>query len=164
MPVVEMFFDYSCPYCLRGHNDLVTVIADYPQIQMKWMPCEAHPRPEPGPHIDLALQGMLFARDNGADLWAFHERMYDAVIRRRIDREDIAQLADAVRDLVDAEAFAKALREGKYAKEQQGINDYAYEESGVWAVPSFRMEGKKLDALEGVGVTQAQIRALFDQA
>ena len=164
MPVVEMFFDYSCPYCLRGHEYLLEVIGDYPSIQMHWQPCEAHPRPEPGPHVDLAIQGMLFARDAGADLWAFHERMYDAILRKRIDRENIDALAEAVGDLVDKEAFKKALRDGVYAKEQLGINDHAYEESGVWAVPSFRMGEHKLDAVEGVGITKEKLRAFFDLA
>lgn len=39
--------------------------------------------------------------------------------------------------------------------------DYAYEQSGVWAIPSYRMDGKKLDAREGVGVPKEQLKAFL---
>lgn len=166
MPVMEMFFDYSCPYCLKGHNSLLELIKDYPQITMKWCPCEAHPRPEPGPHSDLCLQALLFAIDEGADQWAFHKRMYDAFFgeKKLADRESIDEIAAHVADLVDADKLKAALQSKKYEEAQQGINDYAYEQSGVWAVPSFRMDGHKLDAVEGVGVTTQQLKDFMDLA
>ena len=41
-------------------------------------------------------------------------------------------------------------------------NCYAYAQSGVWAVPAYRMEGRKLDSLEGVGITKAQLEAFLE--
>jgi len=59
--------------------------------------------------------------------------------------------------LLDPGDFLNALCGRKYVKMVNDANDYAYEQSGVWAVPSYRMDGKKLDAVEGVGVTRAQL-------
>ncbi len=162
MPKLEVFYDYSCPYCLKGHDSLVELIGDYPDIQIDWKPCEAHPEPEPGPHSDLTLQGTLFALEHGADIWAYHRKMYEALLKDKIDRENIDALANYMKDIVNAEDFCQALKSGKYKKVQMAINDYAYEESGVWAVPSYRFGDKKLDAVEGVGVTTEQLRKFFD--
>ncbi|MDR1669694.1 MAG: DsbA family protein, partial [Oscillospiraceae bacterium] len=43
---LEVFFDYACPYCRRGHEDLTALLPKHPDIEVVWRPCEAHPRPE----------------------------------------------------------------------------------------------------------------------
>jgi len=165
MNELEVFFDYTCPYCLRGHEYLVELLPLYPQIEVVWRPCEAHPRPERyGRHSDLCIQGMFFAMDQGVDLWTYHERMYRAAQKDRIDIEDIHVLADSVRDLLDADAFARSLETGEYARGQKAANQYAFGQSGVWAVPSYRMNGSKLDSIEDVGVTKKQLAAFMDLA
>jgi len=30
---LEVFFDYACPYCLRGHEDLLELLPQYPQVE-----------------------------------------------------------------------------------------------------------------------------------
>ena len=163
MPQLEVFFDYACPYCLKGHQYLLELMPEFPHIEVVWRPCEAHPRPERyGPHSDLCIQGMFFADERGADLWAYHERMYDLALGRQVNIEDIGALAAHVADLLDANAFRDALSGGQYRGIQQKGNAYAYEESGVWAVPAYRMNGRRLDSVEGVGVTKAQLRAFLD--
>ena len=162
MRKMEVFFDYACPYCLRGHEHLLAVIGGHPDVEPDWRPCEAHPRPETyGPHSDLCIRGMFFARDHGIDLWAYHDRMYRLALTDHIDIEDIDALSEGVADLLDAKAFRAALRSGAYVDELNRSNDHAYEESGVWAVPSYRMEGKKLDAVEGIGVSKRQLDAFM---
>lgn len=34
MPMLEVFFDYACPYCLRGHKYLFELLPQYPQIEI----------------------------------------------------------------------------------------------------------------------------------
>ena len=155
--ILEIFFDYACPYCLRGHEYLVELIRGS-QIEPVWCPCEAHPRPENyGPHSDLCIQGMFFALEQGADIWAYHEIMYRAALKDNIDIENIYALAACVEGLLDPDMFCTAISSGKYRKALVHANDYAYEKSGVWTVPAYRMNGRKLDSVEGVGVTKAQL-------
>jgi predicted DsbA family dithiol-disulfide isomerase len=159
MPVMQIFYDYECPYCRRGYEYLLEFIGKHPEIEIEWRPVEAHPRPENhSPHTDLCVQSFYIARDLGADLSAFHRVMFQAVSveRRNVERVDV--LAGIVKDLVDADKFRAILESGKYTRQVTENNDLAYEQSGVWAVPAFRMEGRKLDALEGVGVTREQVR------
>lgn len=164
-PALHVFFDYACPYCLAAHDHLAQLLPRYPGLATRWHPCEAHPRPDRcGPHSDLCIQGMFFARDQGADLWAWHRRMYAACLEDRVDVEDPDALARYAADLVDAAALAAALREGRYRAELAAANRLAYEESGVWAVPAYRMEGRRLDAVEDVGVSRAQLEAFLDSA
>lgn len=160
-----MFFDYACPYCLRAHEYLTELMPQYPDVSIVWRPCEAHPRPDRyGPHSDLCIQGYFFVRENGADVLAYHDRMYRAALKDRIDIESIDVLTDSVRDLVDADAFRLALQQGTYQKALAESNRLAFERSGVWVVPAYRMEGRKIDAVENVGVSKEQLRRFLDQA
>ena len=157
MSQLEFFFDYSCPYCLHGYRDLTELLPKYPRAELVWRPVEAHPRPEDWIHSDLCVQALLFALENGIDPFAFSARMFQAIYEDKVEIEDAAALAECFRELLDADALLAALREGRYLRQNLDMNDYAYEESGVWAVPSYRMDGRKLDAVEGVGVTKKQL-------
>lgn len=162
---LEVFFDYACPYCFRAHGYLTELMPQYPQLGIVWRPCEAHPRPDRyGPHSDLCIQGYFFALENGADALAYHDRMYRAALIDRIDIESVDALADFVRDLVDADAFRLALRQGTYQKALAEANRLAFERSGVWVVPAYRMEGQKIDSVENIGVSKEQLRRFLSQA
>lgn len=162
---LEVFFDYSCPYCMQSHEYLKTLTPQFPDIEITWNPCEAHPRPDRyGPHSDLCIRGMFFARDAGADLWSYHEIMYTAALRERIDIEDINVLAQRVAGLLDAQAFANALSGGRYIEELAVSNRYAFGRSSVWAVPAYRMNGRKLDAVENIGVSRQQLEKFLQNA
>ena len=163
MAKLEVFFDYACPYCLRAYEYLMALLPQHPDIEVVWRPCEAHPRPETyGPHTDLCVRGMFYARDHGVNLEAYHQRIFAAALTKREDIEDPEVIAKNVSTLMDADALATALREGAYEAELAKANAYAYEESGVWAVPAYRMGDRKLDAVENVGVKKSQLQAFLD--
>lgn len=163
--ILEVFFDYACPYCLEGHIYLKELLPDFPEIDVVWRPCEAHPRPEDwGPHTDLCARGMFIAQEKGADLWAYHDAAYKAGVSDKADIENAGVLAGYTDGILDAGAFCGALNAGAYEKELEAANDYAYEQSGVWTVPAYRMNGKRLDAVGGVGVTKAQLKAFLSGA
>ena len=64
MRALEVYFDYACPYCYKGHEYLVELLPLHPDIEVVWRPCEAHPRPERyGMHSDLCIQGLFYAYD-----------------------------------------------------------------------------------------------------
>ena len=162
MSKLEVFFDYACPYCLKGHEYLEEVIKLYPSVEIVWCPCEAHPRPETyGPHSDLCIQGMFYAKEKGVDLWDYHILMYKAALEDKIDIESVDALAEAVRGLLDPDEFRTVIQSGRFAQDVLNANDYAYEQSGVWAVPAYRMNGKKLDSAEGIGVTKEQLKGFL---
>jgi predicted DsbA family dithiol-disulfide isomerase len=162
---LEVFFDYACPYCFQAYRHLTELIPDYPDVDIIWRPCEAHPRPERyGLHSDLCIQGYFFAAENGVDVWAYHDCMYRAALKEHVNIEDIDALSDFVRDLVDADAFRLALRQGIYSRALAESNELAFERSGVWVVPAYRLEGRKLDAVENIGVSKEQLRRFLDNA
>ena len=163
MSKLEVFFDYACPYCLIGHNHLIDLLPDFPDLEVVWRPCESHPRPEKyGMHSDLCIQGMFFVVDNGVDLWTYHERAYSLILKRRMNVENIDILTECFSDLLDAKALREALKSGKYRKVQQKANRYAFEQSGVWVVPAYRMGGRRLDSVEDVGVSKEHLRAFLE--
>jgi predicted DsbA family dithiol-disulfide isomerase len=164
MATMQIFYDYECPFCKLGYEYLGEYIGNHPEIEIEWRPVEAHPRPETHlPHTDLSCQSYYIARELGADMPKFHAAMFQAVAGERRDVEKPDVLVDIVKGLVDGAKFKAVLESGKYAKQIDENNDLAYEQSGVWAVPAFRMNGKKLDAAEGIGVTKEQIKVFLEQ-
>ena len=87
--------------------------------------------------------------------------MYQAALKERIDIENIDALTEYVGDLVDADDFRLSLQLGTYRGKLDESNKLAFENSGVWAVPAYRMGTLKLDAVENVGVSKEQIRHLL---
>lgn len=158
MNQLEVFFDYACPFCFRAHGYLRELLPQFPRIEVVWRPCEAHPRPDPyGPHSELCIQGFFYAREHGADLWDYHDRMFRAALGDRVNLENPDALAAAVEGLLDPGEFRGSLLSGEYLAAQHEANCYAYDQSGVWAVPAYRMGGGRLDSVENVGVTKAQL-------
>ena len=87
--------------------------------------------------------------------------MYRAALIERADIEDPAVVARAAAPLLDAGALEQALRGGRYERELQKANAYAFDRSGVWAVPAYRMDGRRLDARENIGVTRGELAAFL---
>jgi len=143
------------------------VLPGFPSVEILWRPVEAHPKTEEPwhkPYADLAVQGALFVRDAGGDELAYHERVYRAVFEDRLAADDIAVLAQCAQDIgVDHLAFEEALNSANFEKTQREANDYAYEHNKVWAVPTFVCGDKRLDAVEGVGVTKAQLKTFLTE-
>lgn len=165
MTKLEIFYDHTCPYCYRGLACFARLLPDYPMADIAWRPVEAHPKveePEHKPYADLAVMGAFFARDHGVDMAAYNERVFDMYFNQHKKVDDPLVLADAVAPLgIDKEAFAAALADGTYSAALADANDYAYETNKVWAVPTFIFGGKRLDAREGVGVTEEQLAAFL---
>jgi len=162
MRKMEMFFDYSCPYCLIGHDYLVELMPDFPDVEVIWRPCEAHPRPEEYErYSDLTVGGLLYAFEKNIDLMEFHKRMYHAACKDGVDIEDPVALSKVFEGLLDTDDLAQALKSGKYTQAILDANDYTYEQNDVWFVPAFRMDGKKLNAEGGIGITKEQLKTFM---
>lgn len=160
---LEVFFDYACPFCYRAYQSLKELIPEFPNINIIWQLCEAHPRPDRyGPHSDLCIQGYFYAKEHGVDAFSYHDRMFQATMVDRIDIEDLELLTNYVQDLVDANDFRLALQQGSYSKALMEANELAYQQNGVWAVPAYRCVGKKLDAVENVGVTKQELQRFLE--
>ena len=159
---LHVFFDYICPFCLRAHKYLMELIPDYPNVAVVWHPCESHPRPDRyGSHSDLCIQGYFYAVDNGINILEYHDRMYQAAQKDHVNIEDMDALSEYVSDLVDPDDFRLSLQQETYRDKLDESNKLAFENSGVWAVPAYRMGALKLDAVENVGVSKEQIRHLL---
>ena len=164
MPILEVFFDYACPYCMRGHEYLTELLPEYPDIEIAWRPCEAHPRPEQyGRHTDLCARGMFYAQEHSSDLMEYHRRMYRAAVTERADIEDLHVISELMDGLLDCNAFHTAMLQGTYVNELRENNRLAWETYDFPAVPSYRMNGKTLKSEPGVGVSKRQLAGFLEQ-
>lgn len=156
---LEVFFDYICPFCYRGHKNLLNLKARYPQLEVIWRPCESHPRPEWAPiHSDMAIQGMYFIRDHQGDLWHYHDLAFGAVFERQKDISNLDQLAAMSAECgVDPDAFKAALSENRYGKEVEDGNRCAWGEHGLTAVPSYLSGSHFIGSQNGVLVTEKEL-------
>jgi len=164
MTKLEVFFDYACPFCLRGYEYLTELLPSYPGIEVEWHPCEAHPRPEHyGLHTDLCARGMFFVLDNDADLSEYHRRTYRAGVKEHANIEDLEVVSSLADGLVDRTAFYQAILQGAYVDDLNENNRLAWEAYDFPAVPSYRMNGKLLKSIPGVGVNKQQLADFIGQ-
>ena len=144
MKKVEVFFDYNCPYCLKGHEQLVDFVRDKPELEIIWHPCEisvykdnfAGKKP-----TDISLQGMFFAADNNLDLWHYHQKVYDMIFKDRTYTQNIDSFVSAFEGFLDTEALRQAFKSGKYVNKVRDSNQFAFKKTGVNVVPTYRTDG-----------------------
>ena len=104
MAGVQFFYDYECPYCKKGCEDLLEILPSFSnsKIEIEWTPIEAHPGPESQrPHTDLCIQAFYAAEELGADMAAFHKTLFQAVSVERQNVEDGEVLAKVLKGIVD---------------------------------------------------------------
>lgn len=162
---LEVFFDYVCPYCRRGIIEFMDMLPEFPDLRIKWVSCEAHPRPEfARVHSDLAIQALLFLEAQGGDLIKFNRLVYQAHFaeRRRID--DVRVLAELAAVCgADPAALTAALTENRYAKQVEANNRLVWEELGLEAVPSYRYGDKIIGSGNGQLVSNDELRAFLKE-
>jgi len=147
---------------------LSEVLPKYPNVEILWKPVEAHPRheePDHRPYVDLIVQGCLYIQETGGDELAFTNRVYKAHFDENLNVEDISVLVKCAAEsgVADITAFETALKNATYEKAMLDANDYAYEQKGVWAVPTFVCGDIRLDAVGGIGITKQQLDEFFEK-
>lgn len=145
MKRLEVFFDYNCPYCKMGHEQLLAFLPARPGLALVWHPCEiSFFKKTRGAAPDIGLQAALFAAERGADMLALHTRMYGLALEEKAGAKDIGALAGALKDLLDESALKEALESGAYARKLEESNRLAFNELGVHVVPTYRADGGPL--------------------
>ena len=158
MRKLEVFFDYICPFCFKGHGYLMELLQNYPGIEIEWRPCEAHPRPETyGRHSDLCARTMYFALAHGADPAEYHRLMFQAAFTDQADIEDINTIVKITEGLLDGDGLRNALAGNQFEDSLLENNRLAWEIYRFPAVPSYRLDGKILKSKAGIGVTKTQL-------
>ena len=155
MKKLEVYFDYLCPYCYKGHHNLLELLPKHPDVEVVWMPCEAHPRPEVrNIYTDIAMMGMFFLRDNGGNVALYNDLVYEAHFTHHqpVDNHDVLT-AVAVQCGADADAFRQALADGRYNDEVLQANIHAWGDLEWEAVPSYVCNGAKIGSHGGVLVS-----------
>lgn len=116
--VLEVYFDYACPYCYRSYKDLKQLRCKYPDLSVAFMPCEAHPRPDCyGPHSDLCIRGMYFAKEQGTDLWAYHDRVYQAIYEDGVIIDQVETFSQVMGGLLSIPELKQVLYSERYKME-----------------------------------------------
>ena len=163
MSKLEVFFDYTCPFCFKGHGYLMELLQKYPDIEIEWRSCEAHPRPETyGRHSDLCVRAMYFALTHRADLAEYHRVMFQAAFTDRADIEDINTIVKITKGLLEEDELRSALEGNQFEDKLLENNLLAWEVYRFPAVPSYRLDGKILESKEGVGVSKTQLDDFLD--
>lgn len=161
---LEIYFDYACPYCIKGYQLLTEILPKYPDLVVEWLPCEAHPRPERhGLHSDLCARGMYIAAETLDDLSVYHEKIFNTIHHNHIDIENPEIVASTVKNFLDPDHFLKLLSEGKYISELNANNQDAWFTHQFSAVPSLVMNGEKLVSVENIGLSRQAIIDFIDK-
>ena len=170
MAKFQIFYDYECPFCRKGYEDLMDLLPAYSIGEIEWRPIEAHPRPENAwPHTDLCVEAYYTALELGADMDAFKRIMFRVAATERQNVEKGEVLAQALKGILDSGKFLEILKNKKYAFKVNENNSLAYDVMDVWYVPAFRFSANnskdilRLDARGGIGVSRKEIKNFLDK-
>ena len=143
MRKLEVFFDYNCPYCYKGHLSLLGFVKDKPDLEIVWHPCEISFFKDRSSKsgADLSLQGMFFAAENDVDLWKYHSRVYELKFDREVNTRDIHAFVRGLEDILDSDSLRKSLESGKYSERLKASNQFSFIQTGVHVVPTYRADG-----------------------
>jgi predicted DsbA family dithiol-disulfide isomerase len=158
MKKVEVFFDYNCPYCFKGHQSFAELLRDKPDLEVVWHPCEISVYKDPSvpTNNDISLQAMYYAAEQKLDLMQFHEKVYNLIFTDKINTHDIDTFVNSLAGFLDAASLRHALENRKYLDKLKASNHYAFKETGVHVVPTYRADGGFLQDRQefyGLGVS-----------
>lgn len=162
---VEVFFDYVCPYCYRGHKNLLDLMGKYPEIDITWRPCESHPRPEPSPvHSDMAIQGMYYVEEHHGDILNYHHLVYEAHFEKGMDLSSALVLSSLASQCgVESGDFEKSLAGNCYQKQVEEGNRYTWETNRLDAVPSYRSGEHFIGSRNGILVSAKELDGFLQE-
>jgi len=143
MKKLEVFFDYYCPYCLKGHEQLLAFLKDKPELEVIWHPCEVSKLYQDTKRMkrsDIFMQGMFFAAASGADLWQYHEKVYALILNKGMLSGNTDVFSDALKGVIDGDAFRLAYESGKMQHQVEEANAYAFNQTGVHVLPTYRAD------------------------
>lgn len=162
---LTVYFDYACPYCFHGVSDLLELLQEYPYFSVTWVPCEAHPLPEPAwVHSGLAGQAMLAVSALGGNVENFHEAVFFALFRekKRIDSSRLlADLAAACG--ADADKALEALDSGRYKADMEKNNRLVWSTRRFEAVPCYESGSRLLASHEDVLLSKEELAGFLRQ-
>ncbi len=159
MKIYEFYFDYICPFCYRSFKELLELYKQDSRFIIDFHPCEIHPRPEQhGKHSDLCIQGMFLAKDLSVDLWEYNKKIFDSHFIDRIDIEDIQQLAEALKDLINPYIFVQTIQSRKYSEHLLKSNETAFITHKIEVVPHYISGNNILPSIEGVGISNEKLK------
>ena len=163
MKKVEVYFDYTCPYCNQGIQEFFEILEKYPEVEVDWTPAEVSPYPEEVPvHTDKAIQVMYSVKEQGGDVDLFQKRMFEDCFEKEQKVDDLDVLTEAaVQCGADKEQVLKDLEEERYVKQVCDNGIKAWEELELEAVPSYRIGEEILGSAGGVLVDKDELETFI---
>lgn len=160
---IEVYFDFTCPYCYKGLKEFEDILKEQNNVEVVWYPCEAHPRPEFAKvHSDLAAQVMIFLQERGLDTKKFKDLVFHAHFEDALRIDDIDLLSAFAKESgADEIEVKELLTANRYADKVVANNQKVWADLALDAVPSYILDGKIAASKYLNLVTVDTIRALF---
>lgn len=161
---IKVYFDYLCPYCYRGQANFDKLLEKHPDWEPEWVPCEAHPRPEPARvHSDIAIMGCAYLQEHGGDINLYNHLVFAANFEEGKNIEDTALLAEfGARCGADAAAMKQAIEDKRYQGVVDANNRLTWETQGFEAVPSYSVGEAATGSAGGVLISPEAIERFVE--
>lgn len=165
MKKVEVYFDYTCPYCNQGIGEFFEILERLPEVEVDWIPAEVSPYPEEVPvHTDKAIQVMYSVKEQGGDVNLFQKLMFEDCFEKELKIDDPEVLTDAaVQCGADKDQVLKDLEEKKFVQQVCDNGMKAWEELELEAVPSYRIGEEILGSAGGVLVDKDELEVFIKE-
>lgn len=155
---VEVFFDYVCPYCYKGHPMVEEVCKDL-GLEILWRPCEVDPMSKRS-HAAVIGAYYLLARDLPTE--AYHQAMFDAYFQEHKNLNDVDTVLHIAKLIgIEEEGFVEAVRTLAYEEWISKGNEYGWVEKQFEAIPSYSYGPKSIGSGSGRLVSKEDLVAFL---
>lgn len=128
---IAEFYDYQCPYCRRGHKDVLRLIAEDPNLRVvyKQFPVKDAPGEEPG---SMVAARMAIAADRQGKFMAFHQ----AAMATPMPLSEVNLFAAARNAGLDPIQLSKDMKDGTITDSIRS-NMFLARELGINGTPTY---------------------------
>lgn len=133
--MIEMFFDYTCPYC---YKDMKAIWQR--GLQLSYIPIEAHPLPEPAKvHSFLAGCGYYVCLEKEGQVDTYNQVVMSAHFEQGKRIDEPAFILEA---LAQAGVQANEADLNRYGSQMLANNRLGWMDLALESVPSYRIDGQ----------------------
>ena len=119
----------------------------YPMAERMGIPIVL-PKVSPQPYSHLAFEGLQYAKEKGSGN-EYNGRILQAFFQEGQDIGDLKVLTLLAEEVgLNQKEFQEALETGQYKEAHQTALYHSYKEAGITAVPTFIVEGQRLQGLQ----------------
>lgn len=163
---LEIFYDYTCPFCYKGLKEFLELLPDYENVRIDFLPCEI--KPDGGfwtVPTKRASQIAYYLKDAGLNIEKYNDLVFYHHFEKKNNINDVQLLAKLASESgAEYEKAIEVLENNAYALEVEHTNKLVWQELKLPAVPAYRLGNIVQASSGGLLISRTKLIELLERA